>query len=53
MDNGNTADGSESSEEDANAFYTFINEANAPEYKNWCEANKKSIGDLFTTKYGL
>ncbi len=53
VDNGNTADGSESSEADANAFYTFINEANAPEYKNWCEANKKSIGDLFTTKYGL
>ena len=53
VDNGNTADGSESSEEDVNAFYTFINEANAPEYKNWCEANKKSIGDLFTTKYGL
>ena len=53
VDNGNTADGSESSEADKNAFYCFVTDTNAAEYKSWCTEKAKTIGSLFTTKYGV
>ena len=51
IDNGNTADGSTSSEVDAKAFYAFVTDKKSVEYKNWCIDNNKSIGALFQEKY--
>ncbi len=37
----------------ADRIFMYNPDANASKYKNWCEANNKSIGDLFNTKYGV
>ena len=51
IDNANTADGSEPTEEDANAFYTFVTEANSAAYASWCAENEKTLGALYNGKY--
>jgi len=51
IDNANTADGSEPTEEDANAFYTFVTDANSAAYASWCTENEKTIGALYNDKY--
>lgn len=51
IDNANTADGSEPTEEDANAFYTFVTDANSSAYASWCAENEKTIGALYNDKY--
>lgn len=51
IDNAETADGSEQTEADANAFYTFVTNVNKSAYQAWCDANGKTVGALFTAKY--
>jgi len=51
IDNANTADGSEPTEEDANAFYTFVTDANSADYASWCAENEKTLGALYNGKY--
>lgn len=50
IDNAQTADGSEVSAEDANAFYAFVNSANKSAYEAWCTENGKTVGSLFSAK---
>lgn len=50
IDNAQTADGSEVSAEDANAFHAFVNSANKSAYEAWCTENGKTVGSLFSAK---
>ena len=51
MDNANTVDGSEPTEADKSAFYTFVNDANYNDYKNWCVSQNKNTGSLYNAKF--
>ena len=51
MDNGNTIDGTEPTENDINSFAQFVTAKNKDKYEEWCLANLVTTGDLFELLY--
>ncbi len=47
IDNGHTADGSEQSQDDIDAFNIFLEEGTPAKYADWCTENDRDTGGLY------